>query len=128
MTKLTSACLHLIGNIDTINTKQTKGGRTYFEIIIIHNISEGQYPKKTMYKAFVFGTKENPDLCPYNVGDLIDIIALSPTTRNEKINEKYETFIDLEFSARVNLIEKASVVEESQQVNHSNIVSDDMIF
>jgi hypothetical protein len=128
MAKLTSACLHLIGNIDTINTKQTKSGKAYFEIIIVDNISEGEYPKKTMYKAFVWGRKETPDLCPYNVGDLIDMVALAPTTRNEKVNEKYETFIDLEFNARVNLIEKAPVVEEIQQNNHSSIASDDIPF
>ena len=128
MTKLTSACLHLIGNIDTINTKQTKASKAYFEIIIVDNISEGEYPKKTMYKAFVWGRKENPDVCPYNVGDLIDMVALAPTTRNEKVNEKYETFIDLEFNARVNLIEKAPAVEETTNDDHSSIASDDIPF
>ena len=128
MTKLTSACLHLIGNIDTINTKQTKASKAYFEIIIVDNISEGEYPKKTMYKAFVWGRKENPDVRPYNVGDLIDMVALAPTTRNEKVNEKYETFIDLEFNARVNLIEKAPAVEETTNDDHSSIASDDIPF
>ena len=127
MTKLTIAKVSVTANIDTINTKQTKAGNPYFEILIIDNVSDGQYPTKATYRAFVKGAKETPTVCPYNVGDLIDIDAKHPVTKNEKINDKYESLIDCEWRAKIELIEKAPVVDATHD-DHSSIASDDIPF
>lgn len=127
MTKLTMAKVSVTANIDIINKKQTKAGNPYFEILIIDNVSDGQYSKKAIYRAFVNGDKENPEVCPYNVGDLVDIDAKHPLSKSDKINDKYESLIDCEWRAKIELIEKAPVVDATHD-DHSSIASDDMPF
>lgn len=118
MTKITAVSLHLIGEISAVTPKQAKNGSKYFEIAIEHIIEEGQYPKKTTYKAYVFGDRETPDVCTYEVGDLIDVTAKNIMTKNEKSGDKYETFIDLGFKSIDKLMIK--VLEKSKHSVPSN--------